>query len=378
MRLPPSVRYLPSRLQAMLNPWLWLSILVTGIVGMYIWEYRQNPGQLPWQLGYTGLGSEGNSTSTDVLLESLTPEEQAIAAELDNIELLLAQLDEDLSALTTGGGISAAGLNPNLSGGEVARAETSGLTSESSLERLNRYVDGYRFLGTNAKGSNFRKDKNELRTPVQRSSDSVLTLIPFSDAQRSDGQQAAQSNDRLSEVLMRQQIQQQIQQPVQQTVPGQNLLETGSRELSLTNANGTESIADGSSEGSTETPSSTTPTFSFNQTGVVPGRLDGLNRPFLRTTPTMSPPPGTTGYVPPASLSNFNRSNQSAGSNLLPTQPLPDAFNSSLPSVNTSDPSQVLPPAQSSITTPLEVPAFSNTTQRPPAQPRNAWDSFFD
>ena len=128
MRLPPSVRYLPSRFQVALNPWLWLGILLTGVVGVYAWQYRQDSGQLPWQIGATGLGSSGDATSTDVLLESLTPEEQAVAAELDNIELLLAQLDSDVSALTTGGDASAAAaLNEAL-------ADAPEVSSESSVE----------------------------------------------------------------------------------------------------------------------------------------------------------------------------------------------------------------------------------------------------
>ncbi|MEO1509080.1 MAG: hypothetical protein AAFU84_15695 [Cyanobacteria bacterium J06633_23] len=135
MRLPPSVRYLPSRFQVALNPWLWLGILLTGVVGVYAWQYHQGSGQLPWQIGATGLGSSGDATSTDVLLESLTPEEQAVAAELDNIELLLAQLDSDVSALTTGGDASAAAaLNEAL-------ADAPEVSSESSVERLTRSID---------------------------------------------------------------------------------------------------------------------------------------------------------------------------------------------------------------------------------------------
>lgn len=35
---------------------------------------------------------------------------------------------------------------------------------------------------------------------------------------------------------------------------------------------------------------------------VVEGATPGINQPFIRTTPEMSPPPGTTGYAPPPSL----------------------------------------------------------------------------
>ena len=116
-------------------------------------------------------------------------------------------------------------------------------------------------------------------------------------------------------------------------------------------------------------------TLFFDQSGVSAGSLDGLNRSFIRTTPSMSPPPGTTGYTPPASLPDFNQLNRST--NTLPTQPA-TGFNSRTPSVNVPDRSQVLPPAQNSVVTPLETPGFDNSSQTNPNQPRNAWESFWD
>lgn len=345
MRLPPSVRYLPSRFQGILNPWLWLGILVSGVVGLYAWEYRQNPGQLPWQLGTTGFGSSGNSTSTDVLLESLTPEEQAVAAELDNVELLLAQLDSDLSALTTGGDSSAAASLNALSAGVEADA------AESTVERLNRYVDEYRFLGTDATGSNFQTARPGQATVGQQTTPSAST---------SQATEAAPSA--LAEAFARQQA-----VPV---TPNSNASNTTSSIGEP--VRGTAPAAANSDQNSS--------TFSFDQgaidqTGVTPGSLDGLNRAFIRTTPNMSPPPGTTGYVPPATLPDFNRLNQAAGIAPLPTQPSPG---SSVPTVTAPDRSQVLPPAQSPVVTPLEIPTFDGSSQTTPNQPRNAWEALWD
>ena len=341
MRLPPSVRYFPSRLQGLLNPWLWLGILVTGIVGVYAWEYRQNPGQLPWQIGTTGRGLTGDATSTDVLLESLTPEEQAVAAELDNVELLLAQLDSDLSALTSGGESSAAAsLNEAL-------ADAAGETSESSVERLTRYIDEYSFLGSGARGSNIGTDRAEI--PVQQPSESVLTFQPEGETQP---EEALQPNV-LAEALARQQ---------QAETPASPEINVDSRGLPVT-----EETADDSAE---------TPTFSFDQTGVVPGSLNGLNQTFIRTTPSMSPPPGTTGYVPPASLPTFNQQNQAAGVTPVPAQSSFGAFDSSRPTV--PDRSQALPPGEISTTPQLETPLLGGASQAAPTQPRNAWESFWD
>ncbi len=340
MRLPPSVRYLPSRFQVLLNPWLWLGVLLTGVVGVYALEYHQNPGRLPWQLSSTGLGQSGDSTSTDVLLESLTPEEQAVAAELDNIELLLAQLDEDLSVLTTGGEASAAAsLNASSTGVDADQADAPEVLTESSVERLNRYIDEYRFIGTRAPGSNVTPQRNEALALVQEPSETAQS--PSSIAQTSA----------LADAFARQQARSEIAVPEASTseLPGEVSLED-------------EIEADPS-------------TLFFDQSGITAGSLDGLNRSFIRTTPNMSPPPGTTGYVPPASLPDFNRLNRSNGA--VPTQPSA-GFGSSAPTVNIPERSQVLPPAQNSVVTPLEVPGFDGSSQATPNQPRNAWEAFWD
>ncbi|NEP62806.1 MAG: hypothetical protein F6K31_38805 [Symploca sp. SIO2G7] len=346
MRLPPSVRYMPSRFQILLNPWVWLGVLLLGVVGVYAWEYRQNPGKLPWQLSSTGLGQSGDSTSTDVLLESLTPEEQAVAAELDNIELLLAQLDQDLSILTTGGEASAAA-SLNAIGADAGLADDPDTIAESSVERLNRYVDEYRFLGIAPQGSNDLAQISEVLAPIQ------------APATASQPPESFLQTGALVEAFAR-------QQPRRSVSTSENSVSTSTGELT-----DDEDSLEVTSNGSEDE----TPTFSFDQTGVVPGSLEGLNRAFIRTTPNMSPPPGTTGYVPPASLPDFNRLNQPSTST-FPTQPSRNSFDSRGPSV--SDRSRVLPSAQSPVVTPLEIPSFDDSLQTAPTQPRNGWEAFWD
>ncbi|MEM9977715.1 MAG: hypothetical protein AAF808_08785 [Cyanobacteria bacterium P01_D01_bin.2] len=347
MRLPPSIRYLPSRLQALSNPWLWLGLMVTGIIGVYALEYRRNPGQLPWQAGAADPSRTAEATPTDVLLESLTPEERAVASEIDNIELLLAQLDANVSALTTGGESSAAAaLNASPSGtGAAGSTEIDEFVGESSVARLNRYIDEYRFLGTSASGAN------------------VQTVEPQTSAQASQSQpertEQAQIVHALADALARQQAE---QTPSPEVASEAN---TESGQLSTENGN--------------SAPTDTAETPVFGQTGVVPGSLDGLNQSFIRTTPNMSPPPGTTGYVAPTSLSDFNRLNQPADTNPFVTQPSSGSFGSPSPAaVPTPDRTQVLPPVQDPIVTPLADPRFDGSQQAAPNQPRNAWESFFD
>ena len=360
MRLPPSVRYLPSRLQFALNPWLWLGVLLTGIVGLYAWEYRQNPGQLPWQLGTTGLGESGDSTSTDVLLESLTPEEQAVAAELDNVELLLAQLDSDITALTTGGESSAAAsLN-------ASAANTP--TNESSVERLNRYIQEYDFLAPQTRGTG---NSSQLIAPVQRPRESVLTF--------QSGAESSPSASALSEAFTRRQLEQTAPTAAPSaTAPRPTVGQTAP---AVPTTDATPGLPSGEALENRALSDGASP-FSFGQpdaSGIVPGSLDGLNRSFIRTTPSMSPPPGTTGYVPPTSLSDFNRLNQPA-SETIPFGSQPSAGFGVPAPANRPNNTQVLPPAMNSTAPPSEIPApttsFSENQNQPP--PRNGWESFWD
>lgn len=354
MRLPPSVRYLPSRFQVALNPWLWLGILLTGVVGVYAWQYHQGSGQLPWQIGATGLGSSGDATSTDVLLESLTPEEQAVAAELDNIELLLAQLDSDVSALTTGGDASAAAaLNEAL-------ADAPEISSESSVERLTRYIDEYSFVGTNARGANPQDTRSNAPIPLQREQ-------PPQSASVEEAQTAAA----LAESFAAR------QQQLEQARSANSGTEPPAAGADVTRAPVTGSPTEtAATEGGVMTDEQSS--FVFDQTGVIPGSLDGLNRTFIRTTPKMSPPPGTTGYVPPASLPAFNQANQPSSESPFANRS-PGTFETAAPSVDLPERSQVLPLAGPSVTTPLELPTPNGSSSSATSnQPRNAWEALWD
>ncbi|MEM6255915.1 MAG: hypothetical protein AAF821_23640 [Cyanobacteria bacterium P01_D01_bin.156] len=338
MRLPPSIRYLPSRLQVLFNPWLWLGVLLTGVVGIYAWEYRQNPGQVPWRLSTTEQDSDTGS-STDVLLESLTPEERAVAVELDNIELLLNELDAEVSALTSGGESSAAAsLNAALADAPDAPENTAAI----SAARLNQYVNEYSFVGTRARGVTIAPTSQDSQTDEsgQQEQNSVLRFAPY----RIEGQTV----NPLSQAFFN-------QRPESPLNPGS----------SNRNASGVEG-SDVTSE----------PAFSFEQSDIVPGSVDGLNRTFIRTTPSMSPPPGTTGYVPPASLPITEPAIPQSG--LAPFSPTVPSFTPSAPAVSLPDRSQVLPPAADSVVTPLEIPTVDGSRQVTPQQLRNAWESFFD
>lgn len=338
MRLPPSVRYLPSRLQFVFNPWLWLGLLITGTVGIYAWEYRRNPGRIPWQFSSTGQNIADNAPPINGGIDSLTPEEQAVAAELDNIELLLNQLESDVSLLTSGGDSSAAAaLN-------AALAQANGeVESESPVERLNRYVDEYNFSGGTTNRSASPDTASTADGGQKPASDSVLSVKPFL--------ATTPETSALSQSASRPQAQ----------AGSTDAAATGATAISGTEQENAEAGA----------------TFSFEQSqpGVIPGSLDGLDRAFIRTTPNMSPPPGTTGYVPPASLPVVPAEPPGTNSFASPAATAPSLNNSG---PTPSDRSQVLPPPTNSVVTPLEIPTVDGSTQVTPQQPRNVWESFFD
>ena len=119
------------------------------------------------------------------------------------------------------------------------------------------------------------------------------------------------------------------------------------------------------------------PGFLPGQQGVIRGSLPGVaGVSFIRTTPMMSPPPGTTGYTPPTSLglSTFRQS-----FNQFSNTPESSAVTPSTEFRQPQRPDNVLPgenayqlPSPGSITAPVGA-----TTSPEVNLPTNNWDSFW-
>lgn len=106
-RLPASVRYFKARLRPATSPAFWITSLILSVVSLLLWEVWTNPQWLS-QWSSPGRTSSANGdvvlpeligdevdTAPDEELEAsdLSPEEAAIAADMDNISVLLRDLN---------------------------------------------------------------------------------------------------------------------------------------------------------------------------------------------------------------------------------------------------------------------------------------------
>lgn len=86
-RLPESIRSWSEKLQFIRQPRVWGSISVLAIVGIFFWQFSENP--------------EWFSLDQQIIFDSdnpaseLTPEEQSIAADIDSSKFLVKELETD-------------------------------------------------------------------------------------------------------------------------------------------------------------------------------------------------------------------------------------------------------------------------------------------
>ncbi|SKB14286.1 conserved hypothetical protein [Planktothrix sp. PCC 11201] len=83
-RIPESIRAVGEELRFLLQPRIWGSVSVLAVVGVFFWQFSENP---EW------FSLDGESTLNPGNSESqLTPEQQSIAADIDNSKVLLDAL----------------------------------------------------------------------------------------------------------------------------------------------------------------------------------------------------------------------------------------------------------------------------------------------
>ncbi|HBW57097.1 MAG TPA: hypothetical protein DEF27_04565 [Oscillatoriales bacterium UBA8482] len=83
-RIPESIRAVGEELRFLLQPRIWLGVGVLAVVGIFFWQFSENP---EWfSLDPDSTVNPGNSGS------QLTPEQQSIAADIDNSKVLLEAL----------------------------------------------------------------------------------------------------------------------------------------------------------------------------------------------------------------------------------------------------------------------------------------------
>lgn len=312
-------RYLPARLKPLGRPAVWIPLVALTLVGAFLVEYNRNPDWFDRQ------------PVTDLTPESrLTAEEEARLAEIDTLDVLL-----DGSRVSDDTPLVKSQINPD------APEDSAEGSSEDASDELLSLQDAYPIPGTASTDSTIQPQRSSLFSNPDalpgRSSASASrgassgTTFNFGDSLVNPA--APSTNSALADALNQREAARLRDQESEPTVP------SGS------------SSAGGQAGGQT----SPTGAGTSSRSGQAVPPAQPVPGNFIRTTPEMSPPVGTTGYQAPATsnLSTFN---------IRPQQPTPNPFNVS-PNTN-----------QSAVPTPVgqAVPAPANVAPPAVASPGSA------
>lgn len=271
MAIPPQLRYWLIRLKALNRPVLWCSGLAVVLLAVVISEYRNHP---EW-LGRFEV--EGDGPSQAASGSTLSPDEQASVADIDNLSALYSDLGIN-PLLPEAAPVPQPAAEPSQNLLSILQSATPAANSEATPEAadspFSSYLEQYRFPGSSASTS------TAARTPGSLGSSTLLsTALPTgpvgaeASAPSSLGSPLQRAIQQLSE--------QQLSSSPANNLPSSSLPGQGSAPVLIRGSDsGSEALVP----------------------GISPATLPGSNQTFLRTTPQMSPAPGTTGYVPPATL----------------------------------------------------------------------------
>lgn len=290
MATPTFLRYLPARLKPLSSPTVWAPLTIFVLLSIFIWEYHKNPDWFNREPA-TGIAPQSD----------LTPEEQARLAEVDTLDVLLDGSNSG-NALTTGA------LNPDglLDGSEEGAATEDSRQLSGRDNPFGSYAAEYQFPGA--------------VSPTDGSNASGASGVPAF-GNNSAGQSGNSPSFDFGSGL------------VSPTAPATN----SALSEALGRQQAARSAADAASGG--QQPASSRPAAAGasssaggtnGQSAIQPAQVPGtVSAPFIRTTPDMSPPVGTTGYQTPATsrLPVFNVAPQQPSRNpySAPAAPAPSA-----------------------------------------------------
>lgn len=299
----PFLRYLPAKLKPLSASAVWIPLTIFTLLGLLLWEYYQNPDWFERD-PITNANPESN----------LTPDEQAKLSEIDTVDLLL-------KGAKTSGPLS--DLNPlDKTSNVLNPVDLETKTAEGDRHLANRsdpfsaYSAEYEFSGAGRVG---------VGTP-----NTVSPTAPANFNSATESSSLATTPSALSEAINR-----------QSTIKANEAQRNG---------------ASNPLSGPLSQPSGPGTSENFLQNGLSPSATPvpgTVAVPFIRTTPAMSPPVGTTGYQSPvaSNLPNFN---------LAPT---PTTRNQSAAPSGTTVPSGQIGTVQTSpIASP--IPSHSTPTAR--------------
>ena len=248
MPLPPVVHYRLVRLKALGRPFrrpaVWGSLAALGVVAVAVPQYLRHP---EWRSQYAP-AVDSPAVDPGTGLGALTSKDLAELAEIDNLALLLNQLQP-----TTSIALDAPAADP------ARLALPQATPEEGAASPFAQYLERSRFRFS----------------PATNGGSGVAAGEPLGSDQR---------------------------QPSSSTSPDATPPSPLQQALS-------ERLSSGSAPALNSEPSSAAKEPAAPTSGLTPppwmveGQLPGVDQRFIRTTPQMSPPSGTTGYTPPPSLS---------------------------------------------------------------------------
>lgn len=277
----PFLRYLPARLKPLSAPAVWVPLTIFTLLSILIWEYYRNPD---WLNRTPTLNANPDST--------LTPDEQAKLSEIDTVDLLLE-------------GARVPGAKPNPENSAVLDPVNLDVNLDAEAADVNRRLAGkndpfadaaaeYEFPGANrANASGTQGSVVQSTSPNGANGTNSSNPNSFSFGSAPNSPPLPTASSALSDAIDRQQA---LKAAQNNSAPAIN--------------------APNPNVGSapSQTPSSGNST-------QIPGQAPGtISAPYIRTTPNMSPPTGTTGYRAPAT-SNLPTFNQ------VPSQTTSNPFN---------------------------------------------------
>ncbi|MGD1907839.1 MAG: hypothetical protein ACFB0C_17880 [Leptolyngbyaceae cyanobacterium] len=339
----PQFRYIWARLSPLAHPVVLASGLFALLAGAFALEFVRNPN---W---YRAYDPDEENANGDLVSSDLTPEEQAQVADIDNLSFLTNSIGNES---TEAGAASDAQSESITLLQQLLGSTATDNAAANSENTLNRYLDRYAALELDSIDPSTNIYRNLFESASSVEADPTAAQLNFSgqtQAGASNGTPLINSNP--------------LAQALQALIPG-GVGPTA-------NAPAAERIGEDGTEVS-ELTAAGTAVDPFGLNGALrPVTLPAIPGTFLPTTPDMSPPLGTTGYVPPASLPLIPPLNTNLGNaytNLgVPTIPtgagLPPAANSTLdltvPTVNTGvvSPLSNTAPASPSINAPTLTPS---------------------
>ncbi|ASC70233.1 uncharacterized protein XM38_011690 [Halomicronema hongdechloris C2206] len=297
MAVPNSLRYTWARLQPF-RLLLLCSGLVVVLLGVILWERRTHP---EWS-GLFQTQTPGPNPAANG--SSLTPEEQAGIAEIDSLSILLSDIESGQSPGSILGGelgeTDALASDSLLSALQASSSPgsngESGLSSQSPFAA---YLERYDFSGRSSTSSDQPSASNGFDSSTESSLTNPDSLLNLSNLFRGLGATSAETATAAPSPLQ-QAMNQQV--TAQTTEPGRS---QARRDTQATDT----------ADGRPAVP--TLPGAATAETSPIPF-------PLIRTTPQMSPPPGTTGYTVPNTLNLAPpqaSTDTNAYTNLFPNSP---------------------------------------------------------